>query len=246
MILYKKVEGIGMKKVLIIIPAYNEQDNIERVVDNLVENYPEYDYLVVNDGSKDKTPEICKRKNYNFLDMPINVGLTGGVQAGMMYAHKYGYDYAIQFDGDGQHDPKYIADMIDAMEECDICIGSRFVNQKKPKSLRMLGNNMIETIIKLTTGKRIKDPTSGMRMFNKETIKIMAETIDYGPEPDTIAHLIRSGARVKEVQVEMHERTAGESYLNLKRSIKYMVHMFFSIIFIQWFRKKVKVGGSKK
>ena len=235
-----------MKKVLIIIPAYNEQDNIERVVDNLVENYPEYDYLVVNDGSKDKTPEICKRKNYNFLDMPINVGLTGGVQAGMMYAHKYGYDYAIQFDGDGQHDPKYIADMIDAMEECDICIGSRFVNQKKPKSLRMLGNNMIETIIKLTTGKRIKDPTSGMRMFNKETIKIMAETIDYGPEPDTIAHLIRSGARVKEVQVEMHERTAGESYLNLKRSIKYMVHMFFSIIFIQWFRKKVKVGGSKK
>lgn len=233
-------------KVLIIIPAYNEQDNIERVVDNLIENYPEYDYLVVNDGSKDKTPEICKAKNYNFLDMPINVGLTGGVQAGMMYAHKYEYDYAIQFDGDGQHDPRYIKNMLDAMEDCDVCIGSRFVTERKPKSLRMLGSNMIEAIIRLTTHKKIKDPTSGMRMFNKATIKVMAETIDYGPEPDTIAHLIRSGARVKEVQVEMHERTAGESYLNLKRSIKYMVHMFFSIIFIQWFRKKVKLGGERK
>jgi glycosyltransferase involved in cell wall biosynthesis len=233
-------------KVLIIIPAYNEQDNIERVVDNLIENYPEYDYLVVNDGSKDKTPEICKKRGYNFLDMPINVGLTGGVQAGMMYAHKFGYDYAIQFDGDGQHDPKYIEKMIEAMAECDICIGSRFVSEKKPKSLRMLGSNMIEAIIRLTTGKRIKDPTSGMRMFSKDAIRVMAETIDYGPEPDTIAHLIRSGARVSEVQVEMHERVAGESYLNLKRSVKYMMHMFFSIIFIQWFRKKVKIGGKTK
>lgn len=233
-------------KVLIIIPAYNEQDNIERVVDNLIENYPEYDYIVVNDGSRDRTPEICKEKNYKFLDMPINVGLSDGVQAGMMYAHKHGYDYAIQFDGDGQHDPAYIKDMIDAMPECDICIGSRFVTEKKPKSLRMLGSNMISAIIKLTTGKTIKDPTSGMRMFNKATIKVMAETIDYGPEPDTIAHLIRSGAKVKEVQVEMHDRIAGKSYLNLKRSIKYMTHMFFSIIFIQWFRKKVKLGGVKK
>jgi glycosyltransferase involved in cell wall biosynthesis len=233
-------------KVLIIIPAYNEQDNIERVVDNLIENYPEYDYLVVNDGSRDRTPEICKEKNYNFLDMPINVGLSDGVQAGMMYAHRHGYDYAIQFDGDGQHDPAYIKDMIEAMSECDICIGSRFVTERKPKSLRMLGSNMISTIIKLTTGKRINDPTSGMRMFNRATIKVMAETIDYGPEPDTIAHLIRSGAKVREVQVEMHDRIAGKSYLNLKRSMKYMTHMFFSIIFIQWFRKKVKLGGGGK
>jgi glycosyltransferase involved in cell wall biosynthesis len=233
-------------KVLIIIPAYNEQDNIEKVVDNLIANYPQYDYIVVNDGSKDKTPEICKRRGYNFLDMPINVGLTAGIQAGMMYAYRHNYDYAIQFDGDGQHDPKYIADMLEAMSECDISIGSRFVDKKKPKSLRMLGSNMIGVIIKLTTGKWIKDPTSGMRMFNKKTIKVMAETADYGPEPDTIAHLIRSGAKVKEVQVEMHDREAGESYLNLRRSIQYMTHMFFSIIFVQWFRKKVKLGGNEK
>jgi hypothetical protein len=164
----------------------------------------------------------------------------------MIYAKENGYEYALQFDGDGQHDPKYIAKMVEAMEECDICIGSRFVDKKKPKSLRMLGSNLIEFIIRLTTGARIKDPTSGMRMFNRATLKIMAKTADYGPEPDTIAHLIRSGAKVKEIQVEMMERTAGKSYLNFSRSIKYMTHMFFSIIFIQWFRKKVKLGGNEK
>ena len=110
----------------------------------------------------------------------------------------------------------------------------------------MLGSNLISAAIKLTTGKKIKDPTSGMRMFNRAAIKVMANTIDYGPEPDTIAHLIRSGAVVKEVQVEMHDRIAGESYLNLKRSIKYMTHMFFSIIFIQWCRKRANLGGEKQ
>lgn len=233
-------------RLLVIIPAYNEAKNIERVVDNLIENYPQYDYLVVNDGSKDKTADICKARGYNFLDMPINVGLADGVQAGMMYAYKYKYDYAIQFDGDGQHDPAYIGAMLDAMSDCDICIGSRFVEEKKPGGLRMLGSNLISAAIKLTTGKKIKDPTSGMRMFNRAVIKVMANTIDYGPEPDTIAHLIRSGAVVKEVQVEMHDRIAGESYLNLKRSIKYMTHMFFSIIFIQWCRKRAKLGGKGK
>ena len=234
-------------KTLVIIPAYNEQDNIERVVNELRDNYPQYDYVIINDGSRDRTLEICKQNGYNYLNMPINVGLSAGVQAGMMYAYEHDYDCAIQFDGDGQHDPLYIASMIEKIKEgYDVCIGSRFVTEKKPHSLRMLGSNMIEFIIRLTTRKTIKDPTSGMRMFNKETIKFMAEAFDYGPEPDTIAHLIRCGAKICEVQVEMHDRIAGESYLNLRRSIKYMTHMFFSIIFIQWCRKKIKLGGDKK
>lgn len=235
-----------MKKLLIIIPAYNEEENIERVVDNLIQNYPQYDYLVINDGSKDRTLEICREKGYNHLNMPINVGLADGVQAGLIYAYEKGYDYALQFDGDGQHDPAYIEKMIEAMEECDVCIGSRFVEKKKPFTGRMMGSNMIQLIIRLTTGKKIKDPTSGMRMFNRRITKVMARTDDYGPEPDTVAHLIRSGARVKEVQVEMHDRIAGESYLNLGRSIRYMFHMFFSIIFMQWFRKKPKLKKEKK
>lgn len=226
-------------KTLIIIPAYNEAENIERVVDDLIQNYPQYDYVVINDGSKDRTLEICQKRGYNYIDMPINVGLTDGVQTGMMYAYRHGYDYAIQFDGDGQHDPSYIASMVEAMKECDVCIGSRFVEKKKPKSLRMLGSNVIQFTMKLTTRKTVKDPTSGMRMFNRAAIRVMAENIDYGPEPDTVAHLIRSGARVKEVQVEMRERIAGESYLNFARSMKYMIHMCFSIMFIQWCRKRV-------
>ena len=230
-----------MKKVLIIIPAYNEEENIERVVDDLIENYPQYDYLVINDGSRDKTLEICQRRGYNHLNMPINVGLADGVQAGLMYAYEKKYDYAIQFDGDGQHNPAYIEKMVEAMQECDICIGSRFVEKKKPLTGRMLGSNLIEMALILTVHKKIKDPTSGMRMFSRPVIKAMSTTSDYGPEPDTLAHLIRSGARVKEIQVEMRERVAGESYLNLGRSIKYMFHMFFSILFVQWFRKKAKI-----
>lgn len=228
-------------ELLIIIPAYNEAENIERVVDNLIENYPQYDYLIINDGSKDKTADICERKGYRFVNMPINVGLTDGVQTGMMYAYSHGYEYALQFDGDGQHDPRYIEAMLEEMKDCDVCIGSRFVTEKKPKGLRMLGSNIIQFTIRLTTGTVIKDPTSGMRIFNRAVMRAMARNVDYGPEPDTIAHLIRSGAKVKEVQVEMHERIAGKSYLNFSRSIRYMAHMCVSIMFIQWCRKKVKL-----
>jgi len=233
------------KRLLIVIPAYNEAENIERVVNNLTENYPTYDYVVINDGSRDKTAQICRKNGYRMIDMPINVGLTDGVQAGMMYAYENGYEYALQFDGDGQHDPAYIDDMLAAMGECDIAIGSRFIGKKKPKGLRMLGSNIIQVTLKLTTRKTVKDPTSGMRMFNRATMRAMAENADYGPEPDTLAHLIRSGAKVKEVPVEMRERVAGESYLNFSRSIRYMTHMCVSILFIQWCRKKVNLKRRK-
>lgn len=233
-------------KLLIIIPAYNEAENIERVVDNLIENYPQYDYVIINDGSKDKTLEICQKNGYNYIDMPINTGLTCGVQTGMMYAYKKGYDYAVQFDGDGQHDPAFLETMVDAMSECDICIGSRFVTEKKPITARMIGSRVIAAILRLTTGKKITDPTSGMRMFNRAAIRAMANQPDYGPEPDTMAHLIRSGAVVKSVQVTMHERIAGESYLNLTRSIKYVLRMCLSMLIIQWFRKKVTLKGGIK
>ena len=228
-------------ELLLIIPAYNEAKNIEKVVDNLIENYPEYDYIVVNDGSRDGTGDICRKRGYNFLDMQINIGLTGGVQAGMMYAHRRGYKYAMQFDGDGQHDPAFIAPLLAKMKEdegYDIVIGSRFVTEKKPFSARMLGSFLIGSILRLTTGKKIKDPTSGMRLFGEKAIRALAETADYGPEPDTVAHLIRSGAKITEVQVTMKDRMAGESYLSFGRSIRYMAHMCLSIMFIQFCRKK--------
>ncbi len=228
-----------MKEVLIIIPAYNEQDNIKRVVDNLIENYPQYNYVVVNDGSRDHTRRICRENGYRLLDLPVNLGLAGGFQAGMKYAYRAGYKYAIQFDADGQHRPEYIEPIKKKMEEgYDIVIASRFISKKKPFSMRMLGSRLISAAIKITTGKRIKDPTSGMRMFNRRIIKECATNINYGPEPDTVSFLMKNGATVAEVQAEMDERIAGQSYLTALKSISYMVRMLTSILVIQNFRKR--------
>lgn len=226
-------------KVLIIIPAYNEELNILRVVDNLIQNFSQYDYVVVNDGSKDKTADLCRRKGYNLIDLPVNLGLTGAIQAGMRYAVKNGYDAAIQYDGDGQHRAEHIADLIEMMEkeDADIVIGSRFVKEKKPRTLRMLGSNLISLIIRISTGQIITDPTSGMRLFNKNVLQEFACDMNYGPEPDTISYLITQGVKVREVQVYMDERIAGESYLNIIHSMRYMILMCFSILFIQAFRK---------
>lgn len=230
-----------MSDVLIVIPAYNEEKNIERVVDNLVENYSQFDYVVINDGSRDKTAEICRRRGYNFLDLPVNLGLAGGFQAGLKYAYRNHYAYAIQFDGDGQHRPEYIQSMREKMDEgYDIVIGSRFLEEKKPKTMRMLGSNLISAAIRLTTGSKIKDPTSGMRMFSHKMIEEFALGLNYGPEPDTVSYLLKQGARVAEVQVKMDERIAGESYLNPVNAVKYMSKMLFSILLIQNFRKRDK------
>ncbi|GFI70637.1 undecaprenyl-phosphate mannosyltransferase [Lachnospiraceae bacterium] len=226
-------------KILIVIPAYNEELNIERVVSNLINNYPQYDYVIVNDGSTDKTGVICRKHGWNLIDLPVNLGLTGAVQAGMKYAVKHGYDAVLQYDGDGQHRAEFIEKMKEEMvsSNAEIIIGSRFVSEKKPSSLRMLGGNIISMIIKLSTGQKITDPTSGMRLFGKNVLLEFSRDINYGPEPDTISYLIKQGVKVEEIQVYMDERIAGESYLNVIRSIKYMVLMSFSILFIQNFRR---------
>ncbi|MBR5521519.1 MAG: glycosyltransferase family 2 protein [Oscillospiraceae bacterium] len=229
-----------MMKVLVIIPAYNEQENISRVVDNLIENYPQFDYVVVNDGSRDDTAQICRQNGYNLIDLPVNLGLAGGFQAGLKYAYIKNYDAAIQFDADGQHLPQYIQPMIDEMDSkgVDIVIGSRFVTEKKPFSMRMFGSYLIAFAMQITTGKKLTDPTSGMRLFNKKMIKEFAMDANYTPEPDTISYLMKNGATVSEIQVEMAERIAGESYLNPVNAMKYMTKMGISIILIQWFRKR--------
>lgn len=226
-------------RLLMIIPAYNEEDNIVNVVNTIKEKYPEYDYVVINDGSKDHTSRRCHRNGFEIIDLPTNIGLAGAFQAGLKYAYDRGYDCALQFDADGQHKPEYIASMLDKLSEgYDIVIGSRFVNKRKEKTLRMLGARILTVAIKLTTGKRISDPTSGMRMFNRNMIKEFAVNVNYGPEPDTISYLLKNGASIAEVQVEMDERTSGDSYLNMSKSAMYMFRMLVSILFIQNFRKR--------
>ena len=226
-------------KVLIIIPAYNEEESIVRVVDNLTYNFPEYDYVIINDGSSDHTKEVCERHGYHLISHKSNLGLAGAFQTGMKYADQNRYDAAIQFDGDGQHLPEYIAPMAEKLNEgYDIIIGSRFVTEKKPVSMRMFGNNLISSFIWLTTGKYLKDSTSGMRMYNRRMIHLMANELNMGPEPDTVAYLLRCGAKVAEIQVHMEERQAGQSYLTPFKSMHYMSYVCLSILFISWFRKK--------
>lgn len=228
-----------MNEVLVVIPAYNEEANIETVVDELIREYPQFDYVVVNDGSRDRTAEICRRKGYNLLDLPVNLGLAGCFQAGMKYAYQKGYACAVQFDGDGQHRPEYIGPMYRKMKEgWDIVIGSRFVNGKKDLSMRMVGSRLITAAIRLTTGARILDPTSGMRMFNREMIREFALNLNYGPEPDTVSYLVKQGARVTEVPVEIRERLAGESYLKPMVAVSYMARILISILLIQNFRRR--------
>ena len=226
-----------------MIPAYNEAENIARVVDNLIKDYPQYDYVVINDGSTDDTRKVCSRNGYNILDLPVNTGLSGAIKSGMRYANYYGYDFVVQLDGDGQHDPKYIQDLIDEMDQtgCDIVIGSRFKTERKPINSRMIGSQILTMAICITTGgKYIGDVTSGMRLFNKRMIKRFGYDMHYRPEPDTLAYLLNSNVKIHEVQVTMYERIAGVSYLDFKGSIWYMMKMLFSIFLFQWFRKRLK------
>ena len=228
-------------KVLIIIPAYNEAQNIEKTVKDVTEN-TNYDYIVINDCSKDNTKEVCKKNNFNMLSLPINYGLTSGIQLGMKYAYQKGYDIAIQFDGDGQHQAKYLKDLVEKIEKenVDISIGSRFATKKKPISARMFGSTIIEFFIKMTTGKTIKDTTSGMRAYNKKAIWEFNRNASLTPEPDTLVYMMKKGLKVEEVQVEMKEREFGESYLKPLKSIEYMINTVFSIVFIRAITRKNK------
>ena len=220
-------------KVLIIIPAYNEALNIEKTVKDVTENTG-YDYIIINDCSKDNTKEVCEKNNFNMISLPINYGLTSGIQLGMKYAYKNGYDVAIQFDGDGQHEAKYLKELVKSIEEGNnIAIGSRFVTEKKPLTMRMIGSNLLTSAIKLTTGKTIKDPTSGMRAYDKNVIKEFVENASLTPEPDTLVYMLKKKMKIQEVQVEMKEREFGESYLKPIKSAEYMINMFLSIIFIR-------------
>ena len=227
-------------RLLIVIPAYNEEENIVRVVHELQETAPQFDYVVVNDGSGDRTAELCRENGFCLIDLPVNLGLTGAFQTGVLYGLKQGYDAVLQLDADGQHDPKYAAEMARVMEEknADLVIASRFVTEKKPHTLRMLGSNVIAGAVRLTTGRQLSDPTSGMRLWSRRLMEQLVSQRSFRPEPDTVAFLLRQGARVEEVQVTMRERTAGESYLSPAKAAKYMAQTCASILLIQWVLKQ--------
>lgn len=233
-------------EVILIIPSYNEAGNIERVVDELISGYPQFDYVVVTDGPTDGTDVICRRRGYNTVFLPENMGLTECFRRGMSYAWEQGYRYAVQFDGDGQHRPEYVASMVEtAGKGYDLVQGSRFLplkrssktaqagkpeTEEKMKGLRAVGSRIIRTVIFLKTGKKVTDPTCGLRLYSRNLIDEFANKSIYAPEPDTVAKLLKKGIRYAEVPVRVGERTSGESYLNPAKAAQYMWRMISSIL----------------
>lgn len=223
-----------MKKI-IIIPAYNEEENIERTVNAIQKSAQGFDYVIINDCSTDNTRKICEEKEFNIVNLPINLGIGGAVQTGYKYAYENGYDVAVQVDGDGQHDPEFLNTMAKYLVEhqVDMVIGSRFIEKKGFQSsiTRRMGIQFFSKLIKVLTGKKITDPTSGLRMIGRNVMEIFSEDYprDY-PEPESIVAVLRKNMKIEEIPVVMLERQGGVSSISPKKSIYYMIKVTLAIL----------------
>ena len=225
----------GAVKKLVIIPAYNEHGGLERTVRDIMEHAPDFDYVVINDCSTDQTLEVCQKNGFHVINLPVNLGIGGGVQTGYAYAWRNGYDIAVQFDGDGQHNAKYLGAMADRLlsKNLDMVIGSRYIKKEGFQStgLRRLGIRYFTALIKLVTGKKITDPTSGMRMAGRDVIGLYAKNYpkDY-PEPESVVAIIKKGRQVDEIPVQMNAREEGVSSISPRKSVYYMIKVSLAIL----------------
>lgn len=222
-------------KALVIIPAYNEAKNIAMVIEGLQKSTPWLDVLVVNDGSSDETAEIALAAGADVISLPVNLGIGGAVQTGFLYAWQKNYDMALQVDGDGQHRSEEIAKLVGLIErdEADVTIGSRFLQKTSYRGSlsRRVGIFFLSHTLKQVVRRKITDPTSGFRAYNRKALYILSEhySIDY-PEPDAIVTLLKNGMRVTEVSVEMDERKFGRSSITPLRSCYYMFKVSLAIV----------------
>lgn len=244
-----------MKKILLIIPAYNEEENILQTIQQ-INNYTiknrmkdSLDYIIINDGSKDQTRKVIEKNHLKAIHLVENLGIGGAVQTGYKYAFENNYDLAIQFDGDGQHDINYLQDIIQPIldNQVDFCFGSRFVvddySEFQTTFMRRFGINLLSVLIKLVTGKKIYDVTSGFRAANKEIINqfSISYPVEY-PEPESLVYMIKKGWSVKEVPVNMKERIGGKSSISGIKSVKYMIQVCLAILFTAVRTKRYKRG----
>lgn len=231
-------------KILLIIPAYNEEKNILKTYQTIKEynkkKKTEYDVIVINDGSKDKTEEVLIKNKIPHICLLTNLGIGGAVQTGYKYANRNGYDIAIQYDGDGQHDVSYVEKLIEPIvnENMDMTIGSRFIDKKESEFqssfARRIGIKLISFFIKLKTGKKVYDTTSGFRAVGKKGIASFASIYpsEY-PEPISTVYVLSRGYTFKEVPVSMNERTEGKSSIHTWKKLYYMVNVLLTILLMK-------------
>ncbi len=233
-----------MPKMLAIVPAYNEEENILRTCQELEKCSLDLDYLVINDASTDRTKEVCEENNLPHINLIHNLGIGGAVQTGYKYGLENGYDLAVQFDGDGQHNADYLEALAAPVlsGEADLCLGSRFLEKDKAgyksTGARRMGIKIISQLIKWMTGKKIYDPTSGFRACNRTVIELFADSypVEY-PEPESLVRLLKENMRIKEVPVAMNSRAKGVSSINSWSSFYYMINVCLAII-MERFRKR--------
>jgi hypothetical protein len=229
------------KRALVIIPAFNEEGSLDRVVRGVNTHLPQADVLVVNDGSTDRTSEKAKASGATVLDLPFNLGIGGAMQAGYRYAYEKAYDIAIQVDADGQHDPEEIRKLLAALEvqKVDVAIGSRFIESSEYKGsiMRRIGIAIFSGVISTIVRQKITDPTSGFRASNRRAIQLFASNYpqDY-PEPEVLILLHQCHLKMGEVPVGMSKRYFGESSITKIRSVYYMVKVLLAI-FVDCFKK---------
>lgn len=222
-------------RILAIVPALNEADNIGPVVRNLRAASPWLDVLVIDDGSTDQTADVARAHGAKVISLPVNLGIGGAVQTGFLYAVKNHYDVALQVDGDGQHRAEEIKKLVDPvlLGEADVTIGSRFLEKTSYKSAwpRRLGIYLLSKTIKSVVRKNFTDPTSGFRAYNQKALRIVSVqySTDY-PEPDAIVTLLKNRLRVIEISVEMDARLSGNSSITPFKSGYYMFKVSLAII----------------
>ena len=219
----------------LILPAYNEEKHVADQYREVRKAAPAYDVVVVNDGSEDRTLSLCRENGMTVLDLAVNLGIGGAMQAGYRYAAENGYGIAVQVDGDGQHDPAFVRDMAEKLmaENADMVIGSRFLARDGYQStaMRRMGIRYLSLLIRLLTGQRITDPTSGFRMIRGEVIEAFAEDYpqDY-PEPESVVRLLQQGRKVTEIPVRMRERAGGKSSIGFRGSVYYLFKVTAAIL----------------
>ncbi|MBO2942862.1 glycosyltransferase family 2 protein [Paenibacillus sp. F411] len=222
-----------MLKVLVIIPAYNEESSVPYVIQDIRNHMPSADILVVNDGSRDRTAQVAMEAGAKVLTLPFNVGIGGGMQTGYMYAKKHGYDVAVQMDADGQHAAADLPRLLSKVRDCDLVIGSRFLEKTSYKSsvMRKVGITFFSRLVSLVTRQRFTDTTSGFRAAGAKVIDLYAEyyPMDY-PEVESIVYLTRKHCRLMEVKAEMRARETGKSSITPLKSAYYMVKVTLSVL----------------